>query len=140
LEALERPTDYTDPLTEEDFAETIETAEEYLIKYPDFYRDPYGDCEPVGSERCLNRGGFSLDKAGNIKGADCLTQLGRVMCPMIDYNAAISSAISAKQNYSEIEKLVCDKYLSQYQHLVERIQAGDETAKLPHWLEHCEVN
>lgn len=144
LAGLEQDTVYTDPLTEEDFAETIEDAEKVLAEYPRFYKDPYGECEPAGSERCLNRGGFTLDDEGNVIGAECgftpsETGQPRPVCPLKDYNRLISSAISAQDNYANVEKLVCEKYLSQYQHLVERIQAGDEDAKLPHWLEHCEV-
>ena len=145
LADLETTTDYTDPITEEDIAETIETAERHLIKYPDFYKDPYGECQPAGSERCQNRGGFSYDASGNIVGAECgirpsETGIPTLDCPLKDYNAMISSAISAEENYSEVEKIVCDKYLSQYQNIVERIIAGDETAELPHWLQHCEVS
>lgn len=144
LADLEVDTDYTDPITQEDIDETIEDAEAHLIKYPNFYKDPYGECEPAGSERCLNRGGFTTDESGNIVGAECGTTPNETgpptsVCPLTDYNKQIASAISAEDNYANIEKLVCDKYMNQYQALVERILAGDENAQLPHWLAHCEV-
>jgi len=117
----------TDPLTEKDFLKEIEEAERFM-------------CSVEGKQRGLcikefegtNRGGYT-------EGAECLTQMGRVMCPLIDYNKLISSAISAEDNYTEIEQLVCDKYLNQYQHLVERIIAGEDL-ELPNWLAHCEVS
>jgi len=137
LKDLEVDTDYTDPITQEDIDETIEDAEKYLIKYPDFYKNPYGECEPAGSERCLNRGGPT-------EGAKCgfvpsETGFPREVCPLRDYNIEISRAISTEDNYANIENLVCEKYLSQYSALVDRILTGDETAQLPHWLSHCEV-
>ena len=125
---------FTDPLTEQDFADEIADAERFMCSEKG---KQLGLC--VKEFEGINQGGFRTDDAGNIVGAECLTQLGRVMCPQIDYNKLITNAISAEDNYSNIEKLVCDKYLSQYQHLVQRIQEGDETAQLPHWLAHCEV-
>jgi len=118
----------TDPLTEEDFAEEIADAERFMCSEKG---KQLGLC--VQEFEGINRGGYT-------EGAECLTQMGRVMCPLIDYNKLITNAISAEDNYSNIENLVCDKYLSQYQHLVQRIQEGDETAELPHWLAHCQVN
>ena len=130
----------TDPLTEEDFAETIEDAERFMCSVEGKQR---GLC--IKEFTGINQGGFSYDSAGNIVGAECgirpsETGIPTLDCPLNDYNALISSAISAEENYTEIEKIVCDKYLSQYQNLVERIIAGDETAELPHWLQHCEVS
>jgi len=117
----------TDPLTEEDFADEIADAERFM-------------CSEEGKQRGLCVGEFEgINRGGYTEGAECLTQMGRVMCPMIDYNKLITNAISAEDNYSNIEDLVCEKYLSQYQHLVQRMQEGDENAELPHWLAHCEV-
>jgi len=118
----------TDPLTEEDFAEEIEDAERFM-------------CSEEGKQRGLCIREFEgINRGGYTEGAECLTQLGKTMCPLKDWNALITSAISAEENYTEIEDLVCEKYLNQYQHLVQRIQEGDETAELPHWLAHCEVS
>jgi len=117
----------TDPLSEQDFIDEIADAERFM-------------CSEEGKQRGLCVREFEgINRGGYTEGAECLTQMGRVMCPLIDYNKLISSAISAEDNYSNIEKLVCEKYLSQYQHLVQRIQEGDETAQLPHWLIHCNV-
>lgn len=134
LKALEKTTVLTDPITEEDIAETISDAEKFLAEYPGFYKNPYGECEPTEADpdRCKNRG-------GQTEGAECLTQMGRTMCPMRDYNILISQAITVEDNYSEIERLVCEKYLGQYEALVSRIRSGDETAEMPKWLSHCEI-
>lgn len=123
----ESDSSFTDPLTEQDFLDEIKDAEKFM-------------CSQEGKQRGLcikefegtNRGGYT-------EGAECVTQMGRVMCPLIDYNKLITSAISAEENYSVIEDLVCEKFLNQYTALVERIKAGDETAELPNWLAHCEI-
>jgi len=127
LADLETTTDYTDPITQEDIDETIETAEETLIKYPGFYKNPYGDCEPADSERCQNRGGPT-------EGAECglipsETGYPTQVCPQKAYNDSLSNAVSEKENYDIIQQLVCDKYLGQYEHQKE----------IPHWLAHCEI-
>ena len=120
----------TDPLTEQDFADEIEDAENFM-------------CSVEGKQRGLCIKEFEgVNRGGYTEGAECAIRPGTLtetMCPLKDYNALISSAISAEENYTEIEKLVCEKYLNQYQALVDRIKAGDGTAKLPHWLSHCEV-
>jgi len=97
-------------------------------------------CSTEGKQRGLCIKEFEgTNRGGQPEGAECITQLGRVMCPLIDWNASISSAISAEENYTVIQNLVCEKYLNQYQALTDRILAGDETAQLPNWLAHCEV-
>jgi len=125
----------TDPLTKQDFLDEIADAE----NLPKPYIDPYAGCIPrdENDTRCEPRGGYT-------EGAECgftpnPTGPPTPVCPLQDYNALISSAISAEENYTEIQNLVCDKYLNQYSALVERIQAGDESAQLPNWLAHCEV-
>jgi len=145
-EKLETTTVLTDPVTEEDIIEEIEDAEQIFADYPGFYKNPYGECEATEEfpERCDNRGGFTTDESGTVIGAECGTTPNETgpptaVCPIRDYNAMISQAVSEEGNYANIEKLVCANYLSQYQHLVERIESGDETAELPHWLSHCEV-
>jgi len=124
----------TDPLTKQDFLDEIEDSEKFMCSQEGKQR---GLC--IGEFEGINRGGFKTDSQGNIIGAECLTQLGKTMCPEKDYNELISSAISAEENYTEIQKLVCEKFLSQYSALVERIKAGDESAQLPNWLAHCEI-
>ena len=117
----------TDPLTEQDFIDEIEDAERFM-------------CSVEGKQRGLCIKEFEgINRGGYTEGAECSTQMGRVMCPLIDYNKLISSAITAEENYTEIEKLVCEKYMNQYTAIVERIKAGDESAQLPNWLAHCEV-
>jgi len=119
---------FTDPLTEKDFAQEIEDAERFM-------------CSEEGKQRGLCVREFEgINRGGYTEGAECLTQLGKTMCPLKDWNEQITSAISAEENYTVIENLVCEKYLNQYQALVERIRAGDETAQLPGWLAHCEIS
>jgi len=117
----------TDPLTEQDFLDEIEDSEKFM-------------CSTEGKQRGLCIGEFEgINRGGYTEGAECLTQLGKTMCPLKDYNALIASAISTQDNYAVIQDLVCEKFLSQYSALVERIKAGDETAQLPNWLAHCEI-
>lgn len=118
---------FTDPLTEQDFLDEIEDAERFMCSIAGKQR---GIC--VKEFEGINRGGYT-------EGAECLTQMGRVMCPLIDYNKLITTALSAEQNYDVIKELVCEKYLDQYSALVNRIKAGDKTAQLPNWLAHCEI-
>jgi len=118
---------FTDPLTPKDFAKEIEEAERFM-------------CSEVGKQRGLCVKEFQgINRGGYTEGAECVTQMGKTMCPLRDWNELISSAISAQDNYSVINDLVCEKYLNQYSALVERIKSGDETAQLPNWLAHCEV-
>jgi len=129
---LERSTDYTDPLTQEDFDETIETAENFM-------------CSVTGKQRGLCITEFEgVNRGGYTEGAECGTTPNptgppTVVCPLKEYNELISTAVSVEDNYINVQKLVCERYLNQYQHLVERIRSGDETAILPNWLAHCEV-
>jgi len=124
----ETDSSFTDPLTEQDFLDEIEDIERFM-------------CSIEGKQRGLCVKEFEgINQGGYTEGAECLTQLGKTMCPLKDYNELISSSISAEENYTEIQKLVCEKYLNQYSALVERIKAGDETAQLPNWLAHCEVS
>jgi len=129
---LERSTDYTDPLTQEDFDETIETAENFM-------------CSVTGKQRGLCITEFEgINRGGYTEGAECGTTPNptgppTVVCPLKDYNELISTAVSVEDNYTNVQKLVCERYLNQYQHLVDRIRSGDETAILPNWLAHCEV-
>jgi len=119
---------FTDPLTEEDFLDEIEDAERFM-------------CSEEGKARGLCIKEFEgINRGGYTEGLACTTQLGKVMCPLINYNILIASAISEQSNYAVIQDLVCEKFLNQYSALVERIQSGDETAQLPNWLAHCEVS
>lgn len=119
---------FTDPLTPKDFAKEIEEAEQFM-------------CSEAGKSRGLCVKEFEgINRGGYTEGAECVTQMGKTMCPLQDWNELITSAISAQDNYSVIKDLVCEKYLNQYTALVERIKAGDETAQLPNWLAHCEVS
>ena len=124
---------FTDPLTEKDFAQEIEDAERFMCSQEGKQR---GLC--IKEFEGINRGGYTGGAECQVRpaepGAEIIT-----MCPLFDYNTHISSAISAEENYTVIEKLVCEKYMNQYQALIDRIKSGDETAKLPNWLAHCEV-
>jgi len=97
-------------------------------------------CSAEGKSRGLCVTEFEgINRGGYTEGLACVTQLGKVMCPIINYNILIASAISEESNYDVIQNLVCEKFLNQYTALVERIQSGDETAELPNWLSHCKV-
>ncbi len=118
---------FTDPLTAKDFLDEIEDIERFM-------------CSVEGKQRGLCIKEFEgINRGGYTEGAECVTQMGKTMCPLKDWNELITSAISTEENYSEIQKLVCEKFLNQYSALVDRIKAGDETAKLPNWLAHCEI-
>jgi len=103
-------------------------------------------CSIEGKQRGLcikefegtNRGGYT-------EGLDCglrPTEPGKfveTMCPLKSQSDLLNQAVSEKQNYEIVKQIVCDSYLNHYQAIVDRIIEGDETAELPNWLAHCEV-
>jgi len=121
----------TNPITQRDLDNEIEKAQRF-------------QCSEAGKQRglCIN-GDIGFPETNYPAGKACQVRpvepglRVELMCPMADLNSYLTTTPTKDQHWATVQQLVCDTYLIQYGHLVERIQAGDETAELPDWLSHC---
>jgi len=123
----------TDPVTQRDLDDETQRAMDF-------------QCSVAGKQRglCVN-GDVGFPETNYPEGKACQIRpvepgiTAELMCPLASLNSYLTTTSTEDQQWEIVQQLVCDTYLIQYGHLVERIQAGDETAELPGWLEHCEL-
>jgi len=122
----------TDPVTQRDLDAEVKRAKDF-------------QCSEAGKQRglCIRESiatetNYPPGKACGIRPVEPgLT--AEIMCPLASLNSYLTTTPTKDQHWATIQQLICDTYLVQYAHLVERIQAGDEDAELPDWLKHCEL-
>lgn len=127
----------TDPVTQRD----LDEAEQVAKDLPKTYSDPYGGCisEFENDPRCAPRTSPTEGKACDVRPVEAGLE-AEIMCPLQNLEQYIKDTPSPAQSWETIQQLVCDRYLGQYEHIVNRILTGEGDAVLPTWLAHCELN